>query len=423
MIPEHIFDQLGILQTAAHNFTASATRLKLSHEIIDNLMYPKEKIEISATPVLTDRKSRRIRAFLVRHNDILGPAKGGIRMAADITMEDVAGLAMEMTWKTALCGVPFGGGKMGICCDPGKLHPDDKEIIIRSITRALLREIGPEIYIPAPDMGTDETDMGHIRDCLSYSSGTSITHGCYVTGKPVIIGGILGRREATGKGVVFSILAACKKCGIDITKTRIAMQGIGNVGSVVAADLAQCGASFVAMGDNSVSLYHKEGFDVKDILDYVEIHNKLEGYNIGSKISSEELFTVDCDILIPAGGAAQITEQNAKQINAKIIAEGANSPTTPVADKILNDRNLFIIPDILCNGGGVFVSYLEYAQETQHSQMSQAQVEQSLQQRMAEQVDAVFNYADEKSLSMRQAALDIAVKRVADGLIARGLLP
>ena len=231
-----------------HNFKASASRLKLDAGLLEHLMYPKEKIEISVCLVLTDRKSRRIRAFLVRHNDILGPAKGGIRMAANISMEDVSGLAMEMTWKTALCGVPFGGGKMGICCDPHGLHPEDKEIILRSITRALLREIGPEVYVPAPDMGTDETDMGHIRDCLSYSSGISITRGCYVTGKPVILGGILGRREATGKGVAFSIMSACEKQDIDIAKSRIAMQGIGNVGSVVAAELASRGASFVALG-------------------------------------------------------------------------------------------------------------------------------------------------------------------------------
>ena len=223
MITEHLYDQVGILQTTVHNFKESAGRLKLDSGLILRLMRPKEKIEISVCPVLSDGKTHQIQAFLVRHNDTLGPAKGGIRMAAEVSMEDITGLAMEMTWKTALSGVPFGGGKMGICCDPHNLTDKDKEIIIRSITRALLRQISPEVYIPAPDMGTDETDMGHIRDCLAYSSGISITRGCYVTGKPVILGGIAGRREATGRGVAYCIQAACAKKGMDISQARIAI--------------------------------------------------------------------------------------------------------------------------------------------------------------------------------------------------------
>ena len=221
----------SILQTSLANFDLAAKKLDLDAAIRQKITAPKEKIEISINPELTSGKVMNIKAFLVRHNDALGPAKGGIRMTPDVSLDDVSGLAMEMTWKTSLIGVPFGGGKSGIRIDPAGLSTDDKEIVVRAFTRGARRHLGPEIYIPAPDMGTNESDMAHIRDCISYSEGTSITKGCFVTGKPVILGGIVGRREATGRGVAYSIFAMCEKLGVDISKTRIAIQGFGNVGS------------------------------------------------------------------------------------------------------------------------------------------------------------------------------------------------
>ncbi len=423
MSTEHLFDRVGILQTAAHNFRASAARLKLQSSLVERLLYPKEKIEITVSPVLSNHKPTLVRAYLVRHNDTLGPSKGGIRMTSDVSLDDVTGLAIEMTWKSSLYGVPFGGGKMGICWDASTSSAEDKEIILRSVTRAFLRQIGPEIYVPAPDMGTDETDMGFIRDCISYSSGISITRGCYVTGKPAILGGIRGRKEATGKGVLFNILAAAEKRNVTVSTSRIALQGLGNVGSVVARELAKRGASFVALGDSSESLYEPAGFDIEDVLAYVDSTGQLKEYPVGKRIPSADLFTVDCDILVPAGGPAQITDQNADGVQARIIAEGANSPSTPIADEMLSQKDIFMIPDILCNGGAVYVSYLEYTQETQRSQMTLRQVEQQLRERTTEKFNEVFDYAQGQSLSMRQAALDVAVKRVAEGVIARGLLP
>jgi glutamate dehydrogenase/leucine dehydrogenase len=412
-----------ILETAIFNLNQTAERINLNDSLLSRLSEPKEKIEITINPTLPSGKTVHIQAFISLHNDALGPSKGGIRMASDVTLDDIVGLSMEMTWKTALIGVPFGGGKSGICTDSLKLSPEDKEIIIRSFTRGAKRHIGPEIYIPAPDMGTNESDMGHIRDCISYSQGTSITSGCYVTGKPVVLGGIIGRREATGKGVVYSTSAACKELGIDITKSKVAVQGFGNVGAVAAVVIHSLGAKVIAVSDVNGGIVNENGLNIPELVKYYNQNKKLAGFKDSQPISNEELLKIRCDILIPAASQGQITDKNADYIRAKIIAEGANSPTTPKADDILDDRGVFIIPDILCNAGGVFVSYLEYTQETQREQMTLEQVEARLSKRMQERFIEVNSYSHNKRISMRQAAMDIAVGRVVDGLSARGCLP
>ena len=413
----------SILQTSLQNFNLSAKRLKLAEDIRLKVLGPKEKIELSSDVVLSGDKLTNIKFFVVRHNDDIGPSKGGIRMTPDVTMDDITGLSMEMTWKTSLIGVPFGGGKSGIQCDPAKLGPSEKEIIIRSFTRAARRHIGPEIYVPAPDMGTNEIDMAHIRDCISYSDGISITRGCFVTGKPLILGGIVGRREATGKGVVYTIQAMCEKHGLDITKQRVAVQGFGNVGSIAAAEIAKCKAKVVAVSDISGGIVNKEGLDILALLKHVQQSGGVKGFKNGTSIDKSEVLEVDCDILIPAASGSQITIENVKNIKAKIIAEGANAPTTPQADEILNQRGTFVIPDILCNAGGVFVSYLEYTQETQHEQMTLAQVEQRLFDRMRLRFNDVYDFAEAKKLTMREAAMDMAVNKVVEAVYVRGLLP
>ena len=415
----------NILYTSLYNFNLLAERLDLDDAIRRKILGPKEKIEISIDPVLSNGKVLNLKAYIVKHNDILGPAKGGIRMTSDVCLDDITGLAMEMTWKTSLIGVPFGGGKSGINFDPTSLSPSDKEIIIRAFTRGARHHIGPEIYIPAPDMGTNERDMGHIRDCISYSEGTSITKGCFVTGKPIILGGIVGRREATGKGVVYTTLAMCEELVLDITKMRVAVQGFGNVGSVAAAEIAKCGVKVVAIADLSGGIVNSDGLDIDALLQHI-INNGdhgVKGFKKATEIDKNEIFGIDCDILIPAAAGSQITAENVKKIKAKIIAEGANAPTTPEADGILNQRQIHVIPDILCNAGGVFVSYLEYTQETQREQMTITQVEQRLSGRMRQRFSEVYDFAKEKGLTMREAAMDIAVRRVVEGVYARGLLP
>jgi glutamate dehydrogenase/leucine dehydrogenase len=413
----------SILQTSVHNLEMSAKRLHLDGPIRRKLLEPRERIEINIDPALPGSKVAHIKTFVVRHNDALGPSKGGIRMTPDVTLDDITGLAMEMTWKTSLIGVPFGGGKSGICYDPAAIPPEAKEIIIRSFTRGAIRHIGPEIYIPAPDMGTNELDMAHIRDCIAYSGGVSITNGCFVTGKPVILGGIVGRREATGKGVVHTITTACEKLGLDINKMRVAVQGFGNVGSVAAAEIAKCGAKVIAVADITGGVVNNDGLDINALIQHVQKSGGVKGFKMATHIDRSQIFEIDCDILIPAAAGSQITIQNVKKIKAKLIAEGANAPTTPQADEILNKKNIFVIPDILCNAGGVFVSYLEYTQETQREQMTLADVEQRLAGRMKQRFNEVYDFAKQKQLTMREAAMDMAVSKVVEAIYARGLLP
>ena len=413
----------AILQTAVWNIEQAAKRLDLDAAILARFSEPKEKIEVAINPKLADGKILHLNAFVVRHNDSLGPAKGGIRMTPTVTADEVAGLAMEMTWKTALIGVPFGGGKSGIRIDPSGLTPDSKETIIRSFVRGAQRHIGPEIYIPAPDMGTNEEDMGHIRDCIAYSSGTSITSGCFVTGKPAILGGIVGRREATGKGVVYAIQTACEHLGVNIEQMRVAVQGFGNVGSVVTSEIARLGVKVVAVADITGGTVNMAGLDVNALTEYVQTSGGVKGFEGGKDIDSQAMLEADCDILIPAATGSVITEANAGQIKARIIAEGANAPTTPQADEILDRKGIFVIPDILCNAGGVFVSYLEYTQETQREQTTLAEVERRLAERIRQTFEEVYHYATRKQDTLRRAAMDLAVSRVVEGVIARGLLP
>ncbi len=413
----------SILETALWNVQQTARRLELGDDLTRRICEPAEQIRIAIHPLMPDGRTLHVRAFLVRHNDILGPAKGGIRMTLTVNADEVAGLAMEMTWKTSLIGVPFGGGKAGICFDPAQLQPAEKEALIRAFTRGVRRHIGPEIYVPAPDMGTNEGDMGHIRDCVSYSGGTSIPVGCFVTGKPVVLGGIVGRREATGRGVVATIAAACQRLNLPLSKLRVAVQGFGNVGAIAAQAAAQQGMTIVAISDVAGGTFCKDGLDVSALAQHVKATGAVTGFTGGKDGPREAVLESECDVLIPAAAGSVITEENAPRIQAKIIAEGANAPLTPPADEILNARNVFIIPDILCNAGGVFVSYLEYTQETQRDQMTREEVERRLADRMQTTFAQVYERAKRTRSPMRHAAMEIAVTRVVDGIVARGLLP
>ncbi len=412
-----------ILQTALWNVQQTARRLGMDENITRRISEPSEQIRKVIHPLMPDGHALHVPAFVVRYNDILGPAKGGIRMTDSVNLDEVTGLAMEMTWKTSLVGVPFGGGKAGICYDPAQLQPMEKEILIRAFTRGLHRHIGPEIYVPAPDMGTNERDMGHICDCISYSSGTSITAGCFVTGKPVVLGGVVGRREATGRGVVSTIAAACQRLNLRLAGLRAAVQGFGNVGSVTAQAMADEGASVVAVSDVAGATFCKDGLDVRRLAQHVQATGGVKGFAGGTDMPRDAMLEADCDVLIPAAAGSVITEENAGRIRARIIAEGANAPVTPAADAILNDRQAFVIPDILCNAGGVFVSYLEYTQETQRDQMTRDEVERRLAERMQTTFQQVYERSQRTRETMRHAAMDIAVSRVVDGIIARGLLP
>ncbi len=414
-----------ILENALHNYDRTAELLdgEIDRVLLEKMRRPKERIEISLTPQLHDDEVHIFRSFVVRHSIALGPCKGGIRMRPGVTLDDVAGLAMEMTWKCALIGVPFGGGKSGIVADPERLSAYDRETLMRNYARNAVRHIGPLVYVPAPDMGTNERDMGYIKDTLSWSVGYATTQGCYVTGKPVILGGIPGRREATGRGVAACVTEALTHLDRKVAGATAIVQGFGNVGSVTAKALAEQGIRILGIGDLYGAVYHERGLDLAALEAHAAKTGTVKGFSEAAAIESAQLLEMPCDVLVPAAAENQITRENAPRISAGLIAEGANGPTTPEADEILADRGLLVIPDILCNAGGVFVSYLEYTQETQQEQMTESEVRARLQQRMREKFQQVQSLAESRKTSMRDAAMLLAVKTVAQALDARGRLP
>ncbi len=413
-----------ILDNALANFGRASALLgdQYSDDLMQKLLVPKERIEVALGPQLDDGKIHIFKAFIVRHSQALGPSKGGIRMTPTVTLDDVAGLAMEMAWKCALIGVPFGGGKAGIVADPESLSKHNKETLIRSFVHNSHRHIGPQVYVPAPDMGTNEADMGYVKDTLAFSAGQATTDGCFVTGKPVILGGIPGRREATGRGVAICVQEALKVKGIDPARTTAIVQGFGNVGSVAAKVLSESGVKIVGVSDIHGAIYSSGGLDVGELLTHAASNGRVSGFAAAEDIDGRELLEMPCDILVPAAAQSQITDENAGRIQAKLIAEGANSPTTPDADVILEERKIEIIPDILCNAGGVFVSYLEFAQETQQDQMTVEEVNERLSKRMIDRFTQVYQLSTERELSMRDAAMYLALRTVCEALTARGYL-
>jgi glutamate dehydrogenase (NAD(P)+) len=415
----------SILDSTLVNFdrVAEILRNEADADLLDALRLPKERIELSLTPVMPEGRKKFFRAFIVGQNIALGPSKGGIRMTPTVTLDDITGLSMEMTWKCALIGVPFGGGKSGIVADAERLSALDKEILVRYFARNAVLLIGPQIYVPAPDMGTTERDMGYIKDTLSYDTGCATTRGCYVTGKPILLGGIPGRREATGYGVSVCVGEALKKLNRKPEATSVIVQGYGNVGSNAARTCAGQGMKIIGLSDIHGAIFNGEGIDLAALDKYLEGSNTVKGFPGATAIDGQKLLEMPCDVLIPAAAQAQITAANADRLQTSIVAEGANSPTTPEADEILAKKGVFVIPDILCNAGGVFVSYLEYTQETQQEQMTLDEVNVRLTRRMSEKFWQVLELAERRQFPMRTAAMYQAVSTVYQALLARGRWP
>lgn len=414
-----------MLKHALDNFDQAIARMgsEISPDWAEKLRLPKERSELRLSPQLSDGKVHTYIAYVVKHNDSIGPCKGGIRMQPNVTLDDVTALAMEMTWKCALIGVPFGGGKSGIVADPTALSPNDKQVLIRSFTRAAHSHIHPLIYVPAPDMGTNERDMGYVKDTISYSMGVATTAGSYVTGKPVILGGIPGRREATGRGVALAVGEAIRRHHGKMAGATAIIQGFGNVGAVAAKALEEAGALVIGVSDAYAAFYDPKGLPLAALIEYAEKNSSLKGCGLAPSVSHDDLLLQPCDILAPCAAGGQITAANAGQIRAMLIAEGANGPTTPEADEILHSRKIQVIPDILCNAGGVFVSYLEYTQETQQEQMSADEVLSRLQKRMKDRYTLVHETALTRKWKARDAAMYCAIKNVHAALLARGALP
>ena len=418
--PAPIRDHENPFEAMVNRFDIAAQILELDPGFYEYLTTP-SRIHITAIPVpLDDGRMKVFEGIRVIHNEILGPSKGGIRYAPDVTLDEVKALAAWMTWKCAVIGVPFGGGKGGVICNPREMSPGELERLTRRYTANLLDVFGPDRDIPAPDMNTNDQIMAWILD--TYSMHARRTENAVVTGKPIILGGSPGRREATGRGVMTVTLSAMERLNLRPSECSVAVQGFGNVGSIAAMLLAEQGCKIVAVSDVSGGYYNPDGLDVQAMMDYAAQNNRLlEGYPDAEPITNEELLTLDVDVLVPAAKEDQITKHNAADIKAKIISEGANGPTTPAADAILQENGVLVIPDILANAGGVTVSYFEWVQNRQGYYWSIDRVNRRLDRMMRAAFDNVYDAAEQYGVTLRIGAYVLAIDKVASALRIRGI--
>jgi len=376
-----------------------------------------------ALPIHRDDGTTQVFAgYRVQHHLTLGPTKGGLRYHPDVTLGEVAALAMWMSWKCALTGLPYGGAKGGIACDPGKMSKTELERMTRRYTQEMIPFIGPQVDVMAPDLGTNEQIMAWMMDTYSVHAGYTVPS--IVTGKPVGIGGSLGRREATGRGVGYLVNRATDTIGLDISKTTAAVQGFGNVGSVAALSLARYGAKVIAVTDAFGGVYNAKGLNLWDLEKYAAENKSVKGFPEAEPLTNEQLLMLPCDILVPAALERQITGDNAAKIQCRILAEAANGPTTPEADEILKQRpEIFLIPDVLCNAGGVIVSYFEWVQDLQSFFWGETEVVDKLFRILENAYTQVVTISRKQKMPMRLAALSLGVKRVQKAKRMRGLFP
>jgi glutamate dehydrogenase (NAD(P)+) len=408
-------------QMAVRQLDLVAKRLGLDRDVLERLRLPQRCMVVSVPVLMDNGETQVFIGYRVHHNLVLGPGKGGLRYHPSVSLGDVSALAMWMTWKCALVGLPFGGAKGGVRCDPTTMSPRERERLTRRYTQEILLVIGPQVDILAPDVNTNEETMAWIMDTYSMQVGYSVPG--VVTGKPIVIGGSLGRREATGRGVVYCVQEACSLRKIPLQGARLVVQGFGNVGSVTAALMHELGARVIAVSDVQGGIYHTRGLDIPKLLKHQEEKQTIAGFPEAETITNADLFTLPCDILVPAALERQITMDNAQAIQCRILAEGANGPTTPEADVILRQRDIFVIPDVLCNAGGVTVSYFEWVQDLQNYFWTETQINRRLRQVLIKAFREVYAEAERAQMDMRTAALMLGIGRVAQGERVRGLFP
>ncbi len=409
-------------QMACRQFDLVADQLQIPGSERERLKFPKRSLTV-ALPVLMDDGSTKVfSGYRVQHHLTLGPTKGGLRYHPDVTLGEVAALAMWMSWKCALAGLPYGGAKGGIACDPGKMSPGEIERLTRRFTQEMIPFIGPQVDVMAPDVGTNEQAMAWIMDTFSTHAGYTVPG--VVTGKPVGLGGSLGRREATGRGVAYLINRAADTLELDISQCSAVIQGFGNVGSVTAYSLGRYGARIIAVSDVSGGIYNSKGLNLPAIETHLARTGSIAGFPDAEPISNEQLLLLPCDILVPAAMERQITAANAGKIQCRILAEAANGPTTPDADEILSRRpEIFIIPDVLCNAGGVIVSYFEWVQDLQSFFWGETEIADKLFRILETSWAQVLNRSRKQKISMRMAALSTGISRVFEAKKQRGLFP
>jgi glutamate dehydrogenase (NAD(P)+) len=393
----------------------------IDQRLVNVLQECKKAVVVSVPVTMDDGSIHAFAGYRVTHNIARGPSKGGIRYHPDVTLDEVKALAMWMTWKCALMNIPFGGAKGGVVCDPKKLSRGELERLTRRYTTEIINEIGPEKDIPAPDVGTDPTVMAWIFDTYSMNKGHSVLG--VVTGKPLNVGGSLGRLEATARGALYTIQEAARKRDLRLEGLRVAVQGFGNVGSYLAKFLAEQGSTVIAISDSSSGLYNPSGIDVPAALAHKQETGTLRGLRGAEEITNEELLLLECDVLAPCALEQVITSENADRVKAKIVCEGANGPVTPSADEILEDRGVLILPDILANAGGVVVSYFEWVQGLQEYFWKEPEVNSKLRDITTRAFNETWHVYEERETTMRSAAYGVAVGRVAEATVTRGLYP
>src|SRR5947207_2468080 len=407
---------------ACQQFDLAADHLNIPEADRARLKYPKRSMTVALPIKRDDGRVEVFAGYRVQHHLTLGPTKGGLRYHPDVTLGEVAALAMWMSWKCALTGLPYGGAKGGVECDPRKLSIQELERLTRRYTQEMIPFIGPQIDVMAPDVGTNEQVMAWIMDTYSVHVGSTVSS--IVTGKPVGLGGSVGRREATGRGVAYLVNRAMDTIHLDAASATAVVQGYGNVGSVTALSLAKYGVRVIAVSDANGGLFNPKGIDLFKLDLHVRKNKTVAGFSEAQPITNEQLLVTPCDILVPAAMERQITGGNAAKIQCRILAEAANGPTTPEADEILQQRSeIFIIPDVLCNAGGVIVSYFEWVQDLQSFFWTESEVVDKLFRILEGAYVQVLNLSRKQGISMRLAALSLGIKRVQEAKRMRGLFP
>jgi glutamate dehydrogenase (NAD(P)+) len=421
MTSEQAVARIDPWAVAQQQFDLAAERLNLDEGMRRVLREPRRELTVHFPVKMDDGSVKVFTGFRVQHNLGRGPAKGGIRYHQDVSIEEVKALAMWMTWKCAVVGIPYGGGKGGVIVDPKQLSKKELEALSRRFFTEIEVLVGPERDIPAPDVNTTPQVMAWFMDTYSMHQGYTVPG--VVTGKPISLGGSEGRNEATARGTVFCIIEAARHLGLELNKAKVAVQGFGNAGSIAATLMTAEKATIVAVSDSTGGIHNPNGLEISKVIAWKQEHGTVQGFPGSKDISNADLLEVECDILIPAALENQITERNADNVKAKLVAEAANGPTTPEADEILWKKGIFMIPDILCNAGGVTVSYFEWVQDLNRDHWSEQVVNEKLREIMVRSFQETLTIARREQCYMRTAAYLLAVQRVAEATQLRGLYP
>ena len=410
-----------LYRIANDQFDRASALLELDAEFVTRLGEPRRSLVVNFPVRLDSGRVLGLTGYRVQHTLTMGPTKGGFRYGPDVSLGECAALAMWMTWKCALLGLPYGGAKGGVRCTPSELSVPELERLTRRYAAELIPVIGPDRDIPAPDMATGEREMAWFMDTYSQMVGHSVFE--IVTGKPVVLGGTTGRREATGLGVVYVTEAVCERIDLDLREARVAIQGFGNVGAVAASELYAIGARVIAVSDHRAGLVDPDGLDIAQLTRWTADNGTLDGYPDAKQIGPADVLELPCEIVIPAARERQITDENAPRLQCQVVVEAANGPMTPEAETILRERGILVVPDVLANAGGVTVSYFEWVQDHQRYSWDELDVQERLRRQLRAAFGRVIDAADRLGCDWRMAALSVAIERVSEAARMRGIYP